>query len=212
VVTRAVAGVVLAAGAGVRLGFDAPKPLVTDSAGRTWLDRSISALQDGGVPLVYVVVGAGAAAVEAAVPPGCHVVFAPEWAEGMGASLRAGLGAVRLHSPTASAAVIMLVDTPGVGAEVVRRLVEHAQANRQLIDSLVRAAYGGDPGHPVLIGQAHWAGVLDSASGDRGARDYLATAPVQLVECGDIGSGADIDTPEALAAWSRRSRQARPPG
>jgi CTP:molybdopterin cytidylyltransferase MocA len=202
----AVVGIVLAAGAGLRLGLDSAKPLVTDSEGRTWLERSVDVLHDGGIPLVYVVVGADAAAVGAVVPRGCRTVFAADWEEGMGASLRSGLGAVQRDCPEAAAAVVMLVDTPGVGSDVIRRLVEWAHGSARMTDSLVRATYGGEPGHPVLIGREHWYGVLSTAAGDRGARDYLRAASVDTVECGDLGSGDDVDTAQALAAWSRRSR------
>lgn len=59
--------------------------------------------------------------------------------------------------------------------------------------ALVRAVYHGTPGHPVLIGADHVPGVLASAGGDRGARDYLAANTVTAVECGDLAGGADVD-------------------
>jgi hypothetical protein len=46
----------------------------------------------------------------------------------------------------------------------------------------------------VLLGRDHWAGVADSATGDRGARDYLAAREVTAVECGDLATGEDRDT------------------
>ena len=49
------------------------------------------------------------------------------------------------------------------------------------------------PGHPVVLGRDHWEGVAASAVGDRGARDYLAAHAVDLVECGDLATGADVD-------------------
>jgi CTP:molybdopterin cytidylyltransferase MocA len=49
------------------------------------------------------------------------------------------------------------------------------------------------PGHPVLLGRDHWAGVVETSTGDRGARDYLASHEVALVECGDLATGADVD-------------------
>jgi CTP:molybdopterin cytidylyltransferase MocA len=98
------------------------------------------------------------------------------------------------------------VDTPEVGPAVVRRLLGHISRT-----SIARAAYGGVPGHPVMIGQAHVRGVLETLTGDRGAGDYLAAAEVELVECGDLGSGEDIDTPEELAAWQRSSTWGSPP-
>jgi hypothetical protein len=46
----------------------------------------------------------------------------------------------------------------------------------------------------VVIGRAHWQTVAQTAFGDAGARDYLATHDVDLVECGDLASGTDVDT------------------
>jgi CTP:molybdopterin cytidylyltransferase MocA len=195
-------GLVLAAGAGRRLG--GPKALVADPEAGTWLGRAVAALRDGGVSDVYVVVGASADEVRTAVPAGCHVVEAADWPEGMGASLRAGLAAVG-HShldPAPDAVLVMLVDTLGVGAKVVRRMADHAGPT-----ALARALYDGEPGHPVLIGRAHWAGVAESAHDDRGARDYLRSHRVTSVECGDIGSGGDVDTPALLAAWRASTAQ-----
>jgi CTP:molybdopterin cytidylyltransferase MocA len=88
------------------------------------------------------------------------------------------------------------VDTPGVGADVVARLVGRAAP-----DTLLRATYDGRPGHPVLLGRDHWAAVVASAAGDRGARDYLREHRAVDVECGDLADGTDIDTPESLRAW-----------
>ncbi len=79
-----------------------------------------------------------------------------------------------------------MVDLPDVTAPVVRRLLDLPDSE----DVLARATYDGTPGHPVLLGRAHWSGVIDTATGDRGARDYLAAHPVTLVECGDLATGA----------------------
>jgi CTP:molybdopterin cytidylyltransferase MocA len=196
VTAGSVVGLLLAAGEGRRLGR--PKALVEDRDGSTWLARSVAALRGGGVSDVYVVVGAAHAEVGAAVPAGCRVVHAENWAEGMGASLQAGLGAVSIEPGAADAVLVMLVDTPGVGPDVVRRLTSGSGP-----DVLARAAYGSDPGHPVLIGRHHWPGVLEVAGGDRGARDYLRAHPVTLVQCDDIGTGDDVDTTEALRAWNQ---------
>ena len=48
----------------------------------------------------------------------------------------------------------------------------------------------------MLIGRDHWAGVLATASGDRGARDYLETHAHLAVECGDLATGIDVDAAE----------------
>lgn len=177
-----------------------PKALV-ELDGEPLVRRALRALVDGGVDPVAVVVGARAAEVRALLPAGVAAVEAPDWTTGMGASLGAGLAA--LAGTGASAVVVHLVDLPGVPAAVVARL--RAAAGPEV---LARAAYGGRPGHPVLIGRAHWARAAAAASGDAGARGYLAgRTDVRPVECGDLAGpddAIDVDTPEQLAAFAAR--------
>ncbi|MGH3979926.1 MAG: nucleotidyltransferase family protein, partial [Pseudonocardiaceae bacterium] len=61
-------------------------------------------------------------------------------------------------------------------------------------DAVARAAFGGDPGHPVLLGRNHWEAVRHGATGDRGARDWLSGRDdLVLVDCTDLATGADVD-------------------
>lgn len=193
----AVSGLLLAAGAGTRMGR--PKALVESADGTPWVVTASRALAAGGCDGVTVVVGAAAGEVRALLrDERVRVVVAADWDEGMGASLRAGLRALAEPDsdggPGVDAAVVHLVDLPDVGAAVVRRLVEGATP-----DALARAAYGpGSVGHPVLLGRDHWPGVIEVAAGDRGARDYLRTRHVTDVDCSDLATGADVDSPRDL--------------
>jgi molybdopterin synthase catalytic subunit/CTP:molybdopterin cytidylyltransferase MocA len=187
--TVPVAGLLLAAGAGRRLGT--PKGLIRDRDGTPWVVRAVRALLDGGCGDVVVVVGAEAERVTALVPEPARVVHAADWTEGLGASLRAGLA--ELDRGTAVAALITLVDLPGVTAAVVHRMVAVAGTDR-----LARAVHRDGPGHPVLLGRRHWAGVRNSARAETGARDYLTGREVQAVDCTGLGHGHDVDTPEDL--------------
>jgi CTP:molybdopterin cytidylyltransferase MocA len=175
-------GLLLAAGAGSRMGT--PKALVDD-----WLVRGVAALADGGCTQVTVVLGASA---EDALPllegTGATAVVAADWEDGMSASLHAGLLAA--EGTDSDAAVVTLVDLPDVGAAVVRRLLEPPPGP----GTLRRASYDGRPGHPVVLGRDHWAAVVAETSGDEGARSYLAGRGVELVECGDLATGVDVDT------------------
>ena len=164
-----------------------PKALLRDPDGTPWLLRSAATLDQGGCDRIVVVLGAAADQARALlehIP--VDVIVAPDWHTGMAASLRAGLGFLI----DGEAALLHLVDLPDVGPDVVRRVLGAASGP----DALARAAYDGVPGHPVLIGRHHWPGVLGSALGDRGARDYLADHPPALVECGDLATGLDVDT------------------
>jgi CTP:molybdopterin cytidylyltransferase MocA len=169
------------------------KALLYDDQGRSFLGRAVEALREGGCDSVCVVLGAEADEARALLDGDVPVVVAVDWAEGMGASLRAGLAAA--VDSDATCALVSLVDLPDVGAAVVRRVVDRGGATEA---TLARAVYGGVPGHPVLIGRDHWAGVVGSARGDRGARDYLGEHPPVLVECGDLATGRDVDTPQQL--------------
>lgn len=171
-----------------------PKALV-ELDGEPLVLRALRVLDEGGVAPVVVVVGAAADEVRALLPAGVRVVVAAGWAEGMGASLRAGLAALAALEPVPVATVVHLVDLPGVTAAAVARLVDGAEPA-----SLRRAAYDGRPAHPVLLGRDHWAGVAGEAHADAGARGYLAGHPaLELVECGDVAVPDDVDTPEQLA-------------
>jgi nicotine blue oxidoreductase len=59
--------------------------------------------------------------------------------------------------------------------------------------------YGDRRGHPVLLGRDHWDGVAASATGDRGARDYLRAHDdqVTIVPVGDVADDTDLDVPVA---------------
>lgn len=192
-----IAGLLLAAGGGRRLG-GRPKALL-EHRGRPLVEHAVAVLRAGGCEVVHVVLGAAAGAVrERASLPGCVLVDNPDWEEGMGSSLRAGLASLAAAGGAdPDAALVSLVDQPGIGADAVRRV---AAAYRDR-GALAAASYDGRRGHPVLIGADRWAGVGASAEGDRGARAYLREheASIVLVECGDVAEAYDIDTAEDLA-------------
>lgn len=174
-------GVLLAAGAGTRYGM--PKVLVGEGE---WLRLAVAALVEGGCDDVVVVLGA--AVVD--VPAPARAVIARRWSDGMSASLRAGLAA----AAGAQRVVLHLVDTPDVGADVVRRVLAAVDRSPS---GLVRTTYDGTPGHPVVIDAQHWPELVGSLSGDQGARRFLSahSADVVVVECGDLATGTDRDFP-----------------
>jgi CTP:molybdopterin cytidylyltransferase MocA len=196
-----IAGLLLAAGGGRRLG-GRPKALL-DHQGRPLVEHAVRVLREGGCTRVYVVLGADADVVrEKASLPGCVLIDNPDWAQGMGSSLRAGitsLGNTDADAETETAAdavLVSLVDQPGIGPAAIARV--HAAYRSPA--TLAAAAYDGERGHPVLFGADHWAGIAASAVGDRGARAYLKerAGEITLVECGDVAQAYDIDTPADL--------------
>jgi molybdenum cofactor cytidylyltransferase len=173
-------GVLLAAGAGRRYGK--PKVLVDG-----WLDAAVGALKGGGCGDVVLVLGAA----EVSAPPGVTAVVAPEWGAGLSSSVRTGLAeADRMH---ADYAVLHVIDTPDVGADVVARVLGRAVASGS---GLARAYFGDRPGHPVVLARRHWPAVLARISGDEGAGPYLRGRPdLEAVDCSDLAGGQDVDLP-----------------
>lgn len=175
------AGLILAAGEGRRFG--SPKAAyVLD--GERLVDRAVRIVSEAGCAPIFVVLGAWIDEVAAA-----EVIINEEWSEGMGSSLRVGLS--RLQGEIGIDRVLVcLVDLPGLTVAAVQRVMACES-------EVVAASYDGAKGHPVILHRNHWGGVIRSAQGDKGARDYLAahTDKVTVVEVGDIATGEDLDTP-----------------
>lgn len=177
-----VAGIVLAAGEGKRFG-EPKAPFVFE--GERLVDRAVRLLREAGCDPVYVILGAWEGSVDNAL-----VIVNHGWEEGMGSSLRIGLKWARAASE-ADAALVILVDQPGLTAAGLQRLIETP-------GELVQATYDSRPGHPVLIGKDHWQPLIDTVAGDVGARDYLKdNAALVRVELADICSDADLDVKPA---------------
>lgn len=161
---------------------------MADTGSGPWIRRALEVL--AGCDEIVVVIGAGADDVLALLPAGTRTVLNPLHPSGMGSSLGAGLTAI---GEGTDVALVMLVDLPDVGIAVVDRVALHARTFRTPTEVLARAAYHGRPGHPVAIGRTHFGGIIAGAKGDVGARNYLTGHRAQLLECGDIGGGRDVD-------------------
>ena len=176
---------VLAAGGGSRYG--APKVLADGGA---WLRAAVDALVGGGCADILVVLGAA----DADVPAPARSVGNPDWATGMASSVRVALA--ELDRTDADLALLHLVDLPGVGAGVVRRVLAAAQGARAGSGepSLARATYDGRPGHPVVVPRRLWREMAAYTRGDQGGRGWLAgRSDLLLVPCEDLSDGRDRD-------------------
>ncbi|MET1022226.1 MAG: nicotine blue oxidoreductase [Arthrobacter sp.] len=192
---RRTTAVLLAAGAGTRLGLG-PKALLR-FRGRTLVEVLADVLLAGGCRKVVAVLGADASSVRASTDLGRHrIVENPDWATGMGSSFRLGVSAAAAEDHV----LIALVDQPGLTPETVARLLASHRPGR-----VTAAAYrspGGklQRGHPLILDASLRAEAAASATGDAGARLFLQAHPelIDLVDCSDLSGGKDLDTPEQL--------------
>jgi len=182
-----VAGLVLAAGAGRRFG--GPKAVAV-LAGERLVDRVVRLLAEAGCAPIVVVSGA----VDLTVA-GAEVVRNPLWDSGMGSSLRTGLAA--LTDRAVAATVVLLVDTPWVSPDAVRRVVAQGSGSPAAI-----ATHNGRRGHPVLLSAAVWDEVAELAVGDVAAKAWLRAHPDQVLEvdCTGLGDPRDVDRPDDLVS------------
>ena len=180
--------VVLAAGSGSRFGGG--KLTAAWGAG-VLLEGALAAAFAAPVRSVTVVIGADAEAVAAAArsfDPRILVVHAPDYAEGMGASLRAGIASLPAD---ADGAFVFLGDMPRVPAAVLRRMAEAVIAGAQA----AAPVFEGRRGNPVLLGRSLFPDLL-ALTGDAGARGVLQGLGdrLALVESPDDGVLFDVDT------------------
>ena len=211
------AAVILAAGAGARLGGVAKALL---RAGQeTYLARIVRIARAAGTSRCVVVVGPphGAAVADAARALGLEVIenVAPE--RGMASSIALGFAALaaapgkRPQAPRTWGA-----QHRGGGAEVNAAWlwpVDHPHVELRTLERLAAALgdhqvavprFEGRGGHPPLIARALWARLAECATLPEGARTVLSASTVIRVEVDDPAVIRDIDTPAELAAAEAR--------
>jgi nicotine blue oxidoreductase len=173
------AGLVLAAGEGKRFG--GPKaPYVHN--GQRLVDRAVQVLAEAGCDPVFVVLGAWLGEV-----PNASVLENQNWSTGMGSSLQVGLNHLNGESEI-DEVLVSLVDLPGLTSAAVARVVNSP-------GEIVVACYDGKRGHPVKFARSAWPELSTSATGDQGARSFIANHPdeIVLIEVGDVATGEDMD-------------------
>lgn len=198
------AAVILAAGDGSRFGFR-PKGLL-ERDGQPLLARQIGLLARAGLRRIVAVLGRHAAAFEpvlrqaqASLP--AHVQLdwvrnpAPE--AGTGASLRCALARI---APEVTAVMTLLADQPLLEDEDIGAVLRAWHSRAPGIE-LVVPTHQGQPGHPLIFGQAPWRWLVEQPAG-AGMRDWRRahSAQVQALPVTHPRCTLDIDTEADLAA------------
>ncbi|HEU4729047.1 MAG TPA: nucleotidyltransferase family protein [Kofleriaceae bacterium] len=198
--------VILAAGAGTRLGGVA-KALLRHG-GKSYLEAICGTARAVGLVDAVVVVGAPFAADVAAHARqlGLRVRVNPAPERGMASSVALGFAA--LANGPATAAWLWPVDHPAVQPATLRRLVEALEASDGRGDpdgdraghryEVAQPRHRGAGGHPPLIRRALWPALAACAGRADGARGVLRAARSIAVEVDDPGVVRDVDTPADL--------------
>lgn len=186
---------ILAGGAGRRFGGG---KLLAPLGGAPVIWRVADAVAAAGFADVVVVTGADDAGIRAALAGlPCRIFHAPDWAEGMAATLRTGIAAL---GDETGGVCVFLGDMPLVPLRLCAELIAAAEQG----GFAARPRVAGQPGHPVAFTRAAF-GDIARLSGDQGATALLKQRPGDVAYCDTDDSGAlfDIDTAADLAAAER---------
>lgn len=186
---------ILAGGAGRRFGGG---KLIAPLAGQPVIRRTAAAVAAAGFAEMLVVTGADDAGLRASLTGlPCRIMHAPDWDEGMAASLRAGIAAL---APRAAGVCVFLGDMPLAPVQLCGALNKAAEQ----AGYAARPRVAGQPGHPVAFTRAAFAD-LAQLRGDQGATALLKQRAdgVAYIDTDDLGALTDIDSPADLAAAER---------
>jgi molybdenum cofactor cytidylyltransferase len=193
-----IGAVLLAAGAGARLG-GRPKALL-ELGGVPLIVRQLVALSGAGVDELVVVLGHHADAIEAAVRP-FPITLArnPNPDDGQASSVRIGLRAL---SPRLDAVIVALADQPLIDAQDINALIGafKKRGDAAMVVPRVRAEDGSTaPGNPVIFDAAlrdEWL----AGDADLACRRWRLAHPerVRWLDTDNPRYRVDIDTPEDI--------------
>ena len=195
------AALVLAAGESRRMG-DANK-LTIPVDGTPMVARVVDALQQSRAQRVIVVTGHEPERIQDALSDrNVELVHNPDYAEGIGASVRAGVAAL---GEDVDGALVALADMPWVSTEVINLLIDAFTSDPEL--SIFIPMFGGKRGNPVLWGAQHFPELL-ALAGDVGGKALFRrhAGAICYVDVESASVNIDVDTQDALQALGIQGR------
>jgi len=183
---------ILAAGASRRLGQ--PKQLLKYK-GQPLIYRITKEALNAEIGKVTVVTGFKSEDISGEIKDlDVDIYFNPEWEEGIGSSIRNGLGHILQQNPETNAIIISMVDQPFVTAKHLRKLVHAYDPSRPMI---IASAYGGTFGVPVLVDNFYFT-MLKGIKGDEGGKKIFVNYLKNIVEIPFVEGAIDIDEEKDL--------------
>jgi molybdenum cofactor cytidylyltransferase len=183
----------LAAGSASRMG--SIKQLLP-YRGRTLIEHAIAHASEAGFSPIVVVLGAKAEEIEPVVQrTPCQIVINPNWASGMGSSLKAGVVKLLELLPDAPGLATLLADQPRISA---RQLISMVKIFEEGKCPIVASEYDGSIGVPAIFGHEFFPNLL-SLPAEAGARHLLRDAGPFVHRYSLPEAAIDVDTPHDYA-------------
>jgi molybdenum cofactor cytidylyltransferase len=192
---RHVAAIVLAAGRSTRMG--AVNKLIAEIGGKPLVRIAAEQALASHAEPVIVVTGHQREKVEAALAGlPVKLVHNPDYTEGLGTSLKAGIAVVPAD---ADGAIVCLGDMPQVDAALIDKLIAAFDPERGAL--VVVPSIEGRRGNPVVWSRRFFHDLMQ-IQGDIGARHLIGNYAEAVVEVPVAGEAAliDVDTPESFSA------------
>ena len=127
--------------------------------------------------------------------PDLKIIKVPDANEGLSASLRAAVAALKY----ADGIIVAPADMPELTVEDFRQIWNEARAQPDRPLKAVDAC--GTAGHPTYLPNRLFAGIT-ALTGDVGARHLLQGQSIGTVQLPDHHATTDLDTPQDWAAWA----------
>ena len=193
--SRPVHAVVLAAGAGRRLGY--PKAALR-LRGQWMLPVLVQSLRSGGADRGVLVLADQAldAIADLGSPEADREVVNRQPENGRTGSLQCALEVI----PEDAALLVHPCDMPLIQADSIRAVIRAWRTQGEPDHACIRPISAGRRGgHPLLLGPG-WRDELRNSGPDRPLRELLRHPDARLIDvpCSDPGAFLDVDTPDQL--------------
>ena len=164
-----------------------------DIGGVPLLVHSVQIALDCGASSVVVVLGAQAEVHQRTIAGlSAEVVVHPDWKNGMGSSLKAGLTYLLHRHDRPEAIMVMVCDQPRLTSQHLRELITTYKKTKK---SIIASHYGGTDGVPALFDQSLFPELL-LLPDEQGARKVIAARAENVVSVSFPEGEIDLDTPE----------------
>lgn len=189
-ISKKVAGVILAAGGSSRFGeIKQLLPWKNKNIINTVVETAALA----GLDPILVVLGANAGLIQASLDnETIQVVTNPDWDKGQSTSLKAGVTAIR-H--TVDGVLFLLCDQPHLTVNLVNAVVEEGLRSGKVVTPIIDDRRA----NPVYF-PASCFPLFDTLEGDAGGRQIISACPHTTLPWLDDWMARDIDTPEDYRA------------
>ena len=189
-ISKKVAGVILAAGGSSRFGeIKQLLPWKNKNIINTVVETAALA----GLDPILVVLGANAGLIQASLDnETVQVVTNPDWDKGQSTSLKAGVAAIR---QTVDGVLFLLCDQPHLTLNLVNAVVEEGLRSGKVVTPIIDDRRA----NPVYF-PASCFPLFDTLEGDAGGRQIISACPHTTLPWLDDWMARDIDTPEDYRA------------